>query len=108
MKRELEVANKLRAVAYVVHGHDCFHLDRIKQFISKHKHLTRHTVIAVENTSRIVKEPAAYKKKLLQFDLVLDTAHLYSSGLCANTHQMIDYMEKASANGKLVGLHLND
>ena len=64
----------------------------------------------MENTSHIIDEEdaAIYKKKLLKHSVIIDTAHLFSSGLAETTDQMLSIIRRIHKDKRLFGLHLND
>ena len=63
--------------------------------------------IAYENTSRRV-SPKTYIPLLYGKRLVLDTSHIYSSGLAKTPQDALELIKHLSNKASIVAIHLND
>jgi hypothetical protein len=92
LKQEVAIAAISGASAYVLHAHSTFQLDLVSMFKRKYSiTLLKYLKLVIENTSRSIDEydMVSYKRALLNHTLMIDTAHMYSSGLAENSTQML-------------------
>lgn len=111
LKQEVAIAAAIGANAYIIHAHSTFQLDLIHMFRLKYKDtLLKNLKLLVENTSRTIDQDDAgsYKRALLKHPLIIDTSHLYSSGIAETSEQMLGFIKKANQKKLLYGLHFND
>ena len=88
MKQELQIAAKAGAVAYIIHAHSASQLKTIEAIRKKYKGtLLKGMELVVENTSHALSDSdiIEYKRKLIRQPVIIDTAHLYSSGIAETT-----------------------
>lgn len=63
-------------------------------------------MLAFENTSAKVR--MSYIKSLVNRNLVIDTAHLFCSGLARNAETALTLIKTLSRTSTIVAIHLND
>ena len=90
----------MRVSAYVVH----LHSRQVEQAVA---HADQTGIVAFENTSRVVQQ-AAYKKLLYGKRVVIDTAHLYCSGLARDASSALELIKHLKTRASVIAIHLND
>ena len=94
-------AEGIHIPAYVVHLHE-------QSVVEACEHLEDHSeLIAYENTARRV-SPKSYLKLLYGKRLVIDTAHLFSSGMARSSEDALALIKHLNLKSRIVAIHLND